>query len=48
MNFGHNDAYSSALTYRALNCLADLERLANRPVFLPRGLIGAGIARSPL
>jgi hypothetical protein len=28
MNFGHNDAYASALTYRALNCLADLERLA--------------------
>ncbi len=31
MNFGHNDAYSSALTYRALNCLGDLERLAGRP-----------------
>ena len=31
INFGHEDAYSAALTYRALLGLADLERLANRP-----------------
>ena len=31
INFGHNDAYSSALTYRAFRRLADLERLAGRP-----------------
>ncbi len=30
INFGHEDAYSAALTYRALLRLADLERLANR------------------
>lgn len=28
INFGHEDAYGSALAYRALNCLADLETLA--------------------
>lgn len=31
INFGHEDAYVSALAYRALGCLADLERLASRP-----------------
>jgi len=31
LNFGHEDAYSSALIYRALGYLADLERLAGRP-----------------
>jgi len=31
INFGHEDAYSSALIYRALRCLADLERLAKSP-----------------
>ncbi len=31
INFGHEDAYSAALTYKALHDLADLERLANRP-----------------
>lgn len=30
INFGHEDAYVSALAYRAFNCLADLERLAGR------------------
>lgn len=29
INFGHEDAYGSALAYRALNCLADLEMLAD-------------------
>jgi len=28
VNFGHEDAYACALAYRALGCLADLERLA--------------------
>ena len=31
VNFGHEDAYSAALSYRAFGCLADLERLARRP-----------------
>ncbi len=30
INFGHEDAYSLALGYRGLRCLADLERLAGR------------------
>ena len=30
INFGHEDAYSAALSYRAFRCLADLERLARR------------------
>src|ERR1035437_4209689 len=30
VNFGHEDAYSAALSYRAFRCLADLERLARR------------------
>ena len=30
VNFGHEDAYSLALGYRGLRCLADLERLAGR------------------
>ena len=32
VNFGHEDAYSLALGYRGLRCLADLERLAGRTV----------------
>lgn len=31
INFGHEDAYSCAMAYRAFRCLADLERLAKRP-----------------
>ncbi len=31
INFGHEDAYSAALSYRAFDCLSDLERLAHRP-----------------
>jgi hypothetical protein len=31
INFGHEDAYVCALSYRAFRCLADLERLAGRP-----------------
>ncbi|MFH1920405.1 MAG: hypothetical protein ABIP48_11035 [Planctomycetota bacterium] len=31
INFGHEDAYCLALGYRALRCLADLQRLAGRP-----------------
>jgi len=31
INFGHEDAYVSALAYRAFKCLADLERLAGKP-----------------
>jgi hypothetical protein len=31
INFGHEDAYVCALSYRAFRSLADLERLANRP-----------------
>lgn len=31
INFGHEDAYVSALAYRAFGCLADLERLAKNP-----------------
>lgn len=30
VNFGHEDAYCCALTYRAFRCLADLERIAGR------------------
>lgn len=30
INFGHEDAYSLAMGYRGLRCLADLERLAGR------------------
>lgn len=30
INFGHEDAYSAALAYRAFRCLADLERLARQ------------------
>ena len=30
VNFGHEDAYAAALSYRAFRCLADLERLARR------------------
>ena len=30
INFGHEDAYVAALSYRAFGCLADLERLAGR------------------
>lgn len=31
INFGHEDAYACALAYRAFRCMADLERLAERP-----------------
>jgi hypothetical protein len=31
INFGHEDAYVCALSYRAFRALADLERLANHP-----------------
>lgn len=31
INFGHEDAYSAALSYRAFGALADLEKLARRP-----------------
>jgi hypothetical protein len=31
VNFGHEDAYAAALSYRAFRSLADLERLARRP-----------------
>jgi hypothetical protein len=30
VNFGHEDAYAAALSYRAFRCLADLERLDRR------------------
>ena len=46
INFGHEDAYVSALAYRAWRCLADLERLAGAPAKAARYERNAGRLKS--